>query len=353
MDKSINEYINKFIIDKETFSKIKLEDDELFFKVWRNVYLRNKYIFYHLRKFNIANNNVKHSFDSLLEYPLRNYLTFLKISNDETKINDEAIGAFIPNKIIPNSVEDLIINQNLVILKGDIRDSIKTIKFDQRFKEYIDNDMLPKNLIKLRLGHNTKISDDLILPKNLKYLSIERKCQLPLLDQVISSIEFLCIEECDSNTKIPKTIKNLGFSREFHNKLPRIPKNIEFLYFGNKFNKEIDFLNLSHLKVLKIGRSKRFLSLIDFSTNLKQLVYLKVYMYGDVKEGYVFNSLKILNINNQDMKIFFNVDPIYLKVYMAGNVKEGYIFESLKILNINDQQIKTFCYVDPTIINEN
>ncbi|KAM9966396.1 hypothetical protein ACTFIR_006608 [Dictyostelium discoideum] len=301
MDKSINEYLKKFLVDTETFSKIKLENDELFFKVWRNVYLRNKYIFYHLRKFNIASNNSKHSFDSLLEYPLRNYLTGLKISNDETKINDEAMGAFIPNKIIPHSVESLIINQNLIISKGDLPDSIKLIKFDQRFKEYIHNDMLPKNLIKLRLGHNTKISDNLILPKNLKFLTIERKCQLPLLDQVTSSIEFLCIEECDSNTKIPKTIKNLAFIREFHNKLPKIPKNIEFLYIGNKFKKNIDFSNLSHLKVLKIGKSKRFSSLIDFSTHLKQLVYLKIYMTENENKGYIFNSLKILNINDQDI----------------------------------------------------
>ncbi|EAL69454.1 hypothetical protein DDB_G0275995 [Dictyostelium discoideum AX4] len=211
MDKSINEYLKRFIVDTETF-----------------------------------------------KYPLRNYLTFLKISNDETKINDEAMGAFIPNKIIPNSVVSLIINQNLIISKGDLPDSIKSIKFDQRFKEYIDNDMLPKKLIKIGLGHNTKISNNLIIPKNLKFLTIQRKFQLPLLDQVTSSIQFLCIEECNSNTRIPKTIKNLAFIREFHNKLPTIPKNIEFLYIGNKFNKEIDFLNLSHLKVLKIGRSKRF-----------------------------------------------------------------------------------------------
>ncbi|KAN0003765.1 hypothetical protein ACTFIZ_009923 [Dictyostelium cf. discoideum] len=313
MDNSINQYLkDSFEIDTEIFSKIKLKNDEIFFKVWRNVYIRNKFIFYHLSKFIIANKNTKHSFETLVEYPLKNYLKILKISNDETKLHDENNGTFIPNKIIPNSVEVLIINQNLLISKGDIPDSVISLKFDQRFKQIIDNDMLPKNLIKLRLGHNTRISENLILPKNLKHLIIERKSQLPLLDQVKSSLEFLCIEECVPNTKIPKTIKKLGFIREFHNDLPRIPKNIEFLYIGNKFKKNINFLNLSHLKVLKIGKSKRFSSLIDFSTNLKQLVFLKVYMAGNVKEGYIFNSLKILIINDQQIKKFFYFDSNFV-----------------------------------------
>ncbi|KAM9966397.1 hypothetical protein ACTFIR_006609 [Dictyostelium discoideum] len=183
------------------FSKIKLEDDQLFFKVWRNVNLRNKYIFYHLRIFNIANKYIKHNFNSLREYPLRNYLTVL----------------------------------NLIISKGDLPDTINSIKFGIRFKECIDNDTLPNNLIILRLGRHTEIGENLILPKSLEYLSIERKSQLSLLKKVKSSIKYLSIEECRSNTKIPTTIKNLGFTREFNNKLPRIPKNIEYLYIGNKF----------------------------------------------------------------------------------------------------------------------
>ncbi|KAM9964908.1 hypothetical protein ACTFIW_004703 [Dictyostelium discoideum] len=225
------------------FSKIKLEDDQLFFKVWRNVNLKNKYIFYHLRIFNIANKYIKHNFYSLREYPLRNYLTVLVISNDETKTNDEVMGAFIPSGIIPYS--------NLIISKGDLPDTINSIKFGSRFKECIDNDTLPNNLIILRLGRHTEIGENLILPNSLEYLSIERNSQLSFLKKVKSSIKYLS----------------------------------------------------------KIGKSKRFSSLIDFSTHLKQLVYLKVYMAGNVKEGYIFDSLKIVNVNDQQIKIFYYVDP--------------------------------------------
>ncbi|KAM9964909.1 hypothetical protein ACTFIW_004704 [Dictyostelium discoideum] len=294
-------YMFKFGIDN--FCEIKLKNDVLFFKVWRNVYLRNKFIFYHLRKFNIAHNNNSHSFNSLREYPLRNYLTILKIS----------MGVFFTNKIIPygiipNSVKEILINQNLIISKGDLPDSIISIKFGKRFKEYIETDAFPINLISLKLGPNTKIRKNIVLPKSLKYLSIERKSQLSLLKKVNSSIEFLSIEECDSNTIIPTTIKKLGFARGFNYDLPKIPKNIEFLYIGNKFKKEIDFFNLSHLKILKIGKSKIFTSLYEFSIFFKQLIDLKIYMAPNIKEYYTFSSLEILNINDQNIEILGYID---------------------------------------------
>ncbi|KAM9981397.1 hypothetical protein ACTFIY_003690 [Dictyostelium cf. discoideum] len=292
-------------IDYEINSKIKLEKEELFFKVWRNVYLRNKCIFYHLRNFKIANLNIKHSFDSLREYPLRDYLTELKITNDETLQNDMVLGCSIPNKIIPNSVELLIINQNILISKGDLPDSIHTLNFGKRFKDSITNDMIPKNVIKLKLGYNTKIDKDFILPKNIKSLSIERKSQLSLLDHVTSSIEFLGINECDVNTIIPTTIKSLGLTSQFNNKLPKIPPNIEYLHIGSKFNKEIDFLELKNLKVLKIGKSKKFYSLSNFAILLKQLIYLKVYSEPFLHESfYNFESLQILYFNDQLIEIF-------------------------------------------------
>ncbi|KAM9981395.1 hypothetical protein ACTFIY_003687 [Dictyostelium cf. discoideum] len=237
------------------------------------------------------------NFDSLREYPLRNYLTILKITMCESFPNK-----IIPYGIIPNSVKEILIKQNIKISKGDLPDSIISIKFGKRFKEYIETDSFPKNLIYLKLGRNTKIRKNLILPKSLKYLSIERKSQLSLLKQVNSSIEFLSIEECDSNTIIPTTIKKLGFSREFNNDLPKIPKNIEFLYIGNKFKKEIDFFNLSHLIILKIGKSKIFTSLYEFSIFSEQLIDLKIYMAPNIKEYYTFSSLKILNINDQILK---------------------------------------------------
>ncbi|KAN0003766.1 hypothetical protein ACTFIZ_009924 [Dictyostelium cf. discoideum] len=293
------------ILEIEKNSKIKLDNEELFFKVWRNVYLRNKCIFYHLRNFKIANLNIKHSFESLREYPLRNYLTGLKISNDETLENDKIFGSPIPNKIIPNSVELLIINQNLLISKGDLPDSIHTLTLGKRFRESITNDIIPKNLIKLKLGNNTIIDKNFILPKNLKFLSIERKSQLSLLDQITSSIEFLGINECDVTTKIPTTIKSLGLTSQFHNKLPEIPQNIEYLHIGNKFNKEIDFSNLSHLKVLKIGKLKRFNSLFEISLLLKELIYLKLYSEKYLLEyNYNFTSLQILNFNEQLIEVF-------------------------------------------------
>ncbi|KAM9966398.1 hypothetical protein ACTFIR_006610 [Dictyostelium discoideum] len=220
---------------------------------------------------NLIAHNKTHSFDSLREYPLRNYLTILKIS----------MGVFFTNKIIPygiipNSVKEILINQNLIISKGDLPDSIISIKF--------------------------------VLPKSLKYLSIERKSQLSLLKKVYSSIEFLSIEECDSKTKIQTTIKKLGFARGFNYDLPKIPKNIEFLYIGNKFNKEIDFFNLSHLKILKIGKSKIFTSLYEFSIFFKQLIDLKIYMAPNIKEYYTFSSLGILNINDQNIEILGYID---------------------------------------------
>ncbi|EAL69455.1 hypothetical protein DDB_G0275997 [Dictyostelium discoideum AX4] len=292
-------------IDYEINSKIKLEKEELFFKVWRNVFIRNKCIFYHLRNFKIANFNIKHNFESLREYPLRNYLTGLKITNDETLQNDIDFGSTIPNKIIPNSVGLLIINQNILISKGDLPDSIHTLAFGKRFRELISNDMIPKNVIKLKLGYHTKIDEDFILPKCIKSLSIERKSQLSLLDQVTSSIEYLGINECDADTKIPTTIKSLGLTSKFHNKLPIIPPNIEYLHIGNKFSKEIDFLDLKHLKILKIGRSKKFKSLSDIALSLKQLIYLKVYSEFYLLEyHYNFTSLQILCFNDQLIEIF-------------------------------------------------
>ncbi|KAN0035366.1 hypothetical protein ACTA71_004632 [Dictyostelium dimigraforme] len=297
----LNQNFLKLAIDTERNSKIKLENEELFFKVWRNVYIRNKCIFYHLRNFNIAIKNKKHCFDSLKEYPLRNYLKILKIS----KVDDSLIGSHIPNKIIPNSVETLIINENLLISKGDLPDSIHTLIFGQRFKECISNDILPKDLLKLKLGHHTKLSPNFILPSNLKILSLERKFQLSLLDQVTSSLEFLSIEECELNTKIPKTIKHLGFSGDFHNHLPTIPKNIKFLYVGNKFNKSIDFLKLGHLTTLKIGRSKKFSTLYEFSLFLKQIIYLKVYMAHVFEYFFDFSSLQILNVNDKIVDVVY------------------------------------------------
>ncbi|KAN0015566.1 hypothetical protein ACTFIU_008302 [Dictyostelium citrinum] len=258
--------INKFLrleIDEERDSKIKLSNEELFFKVWRNVYIRNKCIFFHLKNYIISSYNKKHSFESLREYPLRNYLTLLKIRNDETVENDRLMGCQIPNKVIPNSVEILIINQNVIISEGDIPNSIHTLNFGKRYRETLSNYMMPNNLIKLRFGHNTKI---------------KRKAQLSVLDQVPPSLVLLCIKECDRDTIIPKTIKNLSFVEDFHHNLPFIPPNIENLSIGNKFNKEIDFLNLKNLKVLKIGKSKRYSSLYTMSIHLKELIYLKVFM---------------------------------------------------------------------------
>ncbi|KAK5577619.1 hypothetical protein RB653_002562 [Dictyostelium firmibasis] len=159
-------------IDVERDSKIKLKDEELFFKVWRNVYIRNKCIFFHLRNFNRASKYFKLNFDSLREYQFKNYLTTLKIINDDTFFSN--IDLHVPNKIIPYSVENLVINQNLLLKKGDLPDSINSLSFGRRFKEEISSGVLPKNLVKLRLGHNTKISSNFILPKTIKHLTLER-----------------------------------------------------------------------------------------------------------------------------------------------------------------------------------
>ncbi|KAN0037012.1 hypothetical protein ACTFIV_002340 [Dictyostelium citrinum] len=232
----------------------------------------------------ILNNNFlrleidEERYKSLREYPLRNYLKVLKITNDETVENDRLMGCPIPNKVIPNSVEVLIINQNVIISEGDLPNSIHTLNFGKRYREALSNYMMPNNLIKLRFGHNTKISEDFILPKSLKLLSIERKCQLSVLDQVRSSLVLLCIKECDTYTIIPKTIKNLSFVQDFNHNLPFIPPNIEILSIGNKFNKEIDFLELKNLKVLKIA------------------LYV-------TKNYYNFSSLQVLNINDLCIEI--------------------------------------------------
>ncbi|KAK5577620.1 hypothetical protein RB653_002563 [Dictyostelium firmibasis] len=250
----------------EKNSKIKLEDEELFFKVWRNVYIRNKFL------------------------------------------TDKNLSVPIPNKFIPYCVESLFINQNLYISKGDLPDSIDLLYFGQRFKEVLTSVVLPKNLVKLKLGHNTKISSNFILPKTIKHLTLERKYQLKLLDQVTESIEFLCIEECDENTIIPKTIKNLAFIKDFHHNLPFIPPNIEFLYIGNKFKRDINFSILSNLKFLKIGRSKKFSDLKSLSKHLTQIIHLKIYINNEAMVNSVYHyrfsdTLKILNINDEEVNL--------------------------------------------------
>ncbi|KAM9999919.1 hypothetical protein ACTFIZ_008376 [Dictyostelium cf. discoideum] len=201
-----------------------LDNSKLFFKVWRNLFIRYQ-IFQHLRLYNIHKNQISLTNEQLEEYKYLNYCRSIYLVSD--KIDSS-------------------------FLKDNLPDSIECLSFVYYFNQAILNSIQFNynsnyhcNLKSITFGYdfNQEIKET-ALPRSLEYLKFGR----------------LFNQELNENTfKNQINLKSIEFGAKFNNKGKPIkvgvfPKSIESLKFGFHFNSFFDAHSLPNgLKLIELG----------------------------------------------------------------------------------------------------
>ncbi|EAL65088.1 hypothetical protein DDB_G0284637 [Dictyostelium discoideum AX4] len=308
-----------------------LDNSNLFFKIYRNLYLKNE-IFKHVKLYNnywkdtvvFRDINKYNSFKFKeyllnLEYSFRQHIKIpnveiLKIGNsfwDRKKLIES-----IPENFIPSSVKDLTIKKPGYYNNTDPKERLGNI--------------IPPTVTKLNLREYNNPLNPGDIVKTLKSLTIS----MYILDELKKS---LWPDELELDEFIISSYRKIKNDCYF-------PKNYKSLevsgYAPHIFN--INLLSLSLVK-LKIELPK--LSSMNLST-LKNLKYLSVQDFnGDIKKGFLPvgletlciknnfkfqigslpKSLKKLNISSYNNKIELGVLPEGLEtLYISGETEEAF-----------------------------
>ncbi|KAM9987043.1 hypothetical protein ACTFIY_011461 [Dictyostelium cf. discoideum] len=146
----------------------KFNNNNLFFKIWRNIIIRNEIIL-HLRLFNKHYNKLfSFKLKDFINYKYKSYLNTIKLSIKKTLVK-----AMIPNNIKAiKFFEDF--NQPIEI--GVLPSTIKYLEFGDLFNQSLIGNWLPFNIEYLKFGEKFNQSIQKInFPKSLKSLIIPNK----------------------------------------------------------------------------------------------------------------------------------------------------------------------------------
>ncbi|KAM9961616.1 hypothetical protein ACTFIR_004470 [Dictyostelium discoideum] len=209
---------------KNKINNENLDNSKIFFKVWRNSYIRYQ-IFQHLRLYNIHKNEITLTNEQLEKYKYLNYCRSIYL------VSDKIDSSFLKDKL-PDSVEHLsfvyYFNQPILNIidfnfNSNYHCNLKSITFGYDFNQEIKETALPRSLESLKFGR--------------------------LFNQELSETSF----------KNQINLKSIEFGAKFNNKGKPIkvgvfPKSIESLKFGFHFNSFFDARSLPNgLKLIELG----------------------------------------------------------------------------------------------------
>ncbi|KAM9998766.1 hypothetical protein ACTFIY_008419 [Dictyostelium cf. discoideum] len=205
---------------KEITSK-KTNKDEIFFKIWRNILIRNE-ILYHLRLYNIhLNNRIEfYNIDGISKYKYKYYLNKIKITR----------------------CHSLSVEQK-------IQYGISEISFDFLKLSTFDENTIPTSIHTINFGICCKLDKINVIPNSVKTIKFDLERELLKIGILPSSLT--CIEFNDKYNQpiqigvLPSTIISIEFGNSFNQSLKGdwIPQNIESLKFGKEFMQPIEDIN--------------------------------------------------------------------------------------------------------------
>ncbi|KAK5577480.1 hypothetical protein RB653_002421 [Dictyostelium firmibasis] len=242
-----------------------MDNNELFFKVWRNIIIQNE-IFFHLKLYNKhINKRFLFNINEISKYRYKSYLNSIKIKvfNDDNEHDDDDDDyddqnndkvenlQFIP---LPYGIVDIKFHyhKNLILSKigsSTIPTSVHTIKFSNNIKLDISN-VLPKFLTSIKFG---KLFNEIIpkhvIPNSVKTIIFGYRFNKPLEEGVLpsslTSIEFgNTFNQSLNGNWLPANLKSLKFGKEFNHPIEGIDylqKSLTTLILPIDYKSEIKF----------------------------------------------------------------------------------------------------------------
>ncbi|KAM9966619.1 hypothetical protein ACTFIR_006839 [Dictyostelium discoideum] len=249
-------------------------NDELFFKIWRCVIIKNEILF-HLRLYNKhLKQRFNLNFENILKYKFKSYLNKIVFSSlDEIpfeKINFETLPYGISDIKIKNHDEN--ISLSTIFNETSIPTSVHTIKFCNNIKLDKAN-LLPSSITSIKFGKsfNGKIAIG-ILPNGIKKIKFGENYNEPL--------------EVGS---LPSTLTSIKFGHSFNQSLNEnwLPTNIKSLKFGNNFQQPI-YDDINYLQ-----------------KSLKSLILPIDYKVENINSKLI-SSLSSTKFSNDSLEYFYN-----------------------------------------------
>ncbi|KAM9977753.1 hypothetical protein ACTFIR_011625 [Dictyostelium discoideum] len=310
------------------------DNDKLFFKVWKNIVIRNE-IIRNIRLF--KEHSGSKEFYRLVNYKAyenKDYLTNMTIGIKEPitvnllppyldKLIFYAQNGQIKANSIPNSVKELIfsgsfnqvivsttIPKNVEIIQfgdyfnqplpiGSLPQSIKRLEFGNDFNQEIQLDTLPKSRLEyLKLGVSfNKLLKPNYLPKSLTHLILSNDYDhhIDIKDVLPDSGNLLTLNLGENfnkplkNHPLPYSITHLVLSSSFDQHLPAgvLPQSLKRLEFGRDFNKPINVGVLPDKQLESI--------IFGFSFNQQIKTQVLPNTLKEIKFGFSFNQIILEN----------------------------------------------------------
>ncbi|KAN0030928.1 hypothetical protein ACTA71_009578 [Dictyostelium dimigraforme] len=209
------------------------KNEELFLKIWRNKYLRNR-IFHQIKKYSI--NRIKEYKDCKEIKNLENsyYIKDLRLlENSEIPIGG------IPNSVIWLRMNKQF-NHRLLVGTFSLSKRLEYIKLGRSFNQIIEKDLFPSSLKKIKFGYEFNQSLESI-PSSVTSIQYSGNFSKP--QSVPSTVTKLILynffdkENLTVNDHIPKSIKSLRMDICFNNALVKgfIPNSVTKLVLGPKY----------------------------------------------------------------------------------------------------------------------
>ncbi|KAN0048008.1 hypothetical protein ACTA71_002399 [Dictyostelium dimigraforme] len=229
-------------------------NDKLFFKVFRNIYLK-MVIFYHIQLFNYYEIKDNHTFsiEQLESFKFKDHLSKLRLASydrlvqSKTKKDNYKRGEL--SKLIPSTVKNLTLDINNQLIVGDIKDGLTSLKFGKRFDQILTAGLLPTDgtLVEFNSGRAFKNGDmDLAvgsLPFSITSLTLGQSFNSVINEDVLPNgllkLKLKGFNKMIVRNSLPPSLLELEFGRNFNRAISAhgtLPRSLTSLTLGIHFN---------------------------------------------------------------------------------------------------------------------
>ncbi|EGC28458.1 hypothetical protein DICPUDRAFT_51834 [Dictyostelium purpureum] len=268
---------NKTISDKSFINNNNNNNDNnfnsiintLFFKIWRNCYLKKKILSY-LKLINIHFQRRIYSIETYLNYKFKDYLRYVML---DFKDKDQLVELL---KTLPINIKSVSLNYFRFKEKlepGSIPESITEFKFNGLYDAPLNTKLFSSSLKSLVKNYKYLYTEGFTLPRYLTFLSLGLDFNYPLdpgvLPKNLLKIKFGSIfNKPIRQNVLPETLTDIHFGDSFNQPLPKgiLGNNLKKLELGFYWDQPLkthydsdDNTSLTHfpnsIETLKFGRS--------------------------------------------------------------------------------------------------